>query len=279
MRIPRVPWVLIAVLGVVVLLVLSLSPLLNLAGLNRKYTGVRYTVPGGRALIVTTSQDVLGDTGRKTGVYASEMTVPYYAFLGGGMHVDVASIRGGKIPIEPISLRWPLLAPEDRRFLADADFRQKTDGSLRIDDVDFTGYDVVFLAGGWGAAYDLGFSEVLGKKLTEANAAGVVLGSVCHGSLGFLNARDGEGNPLVKGRRMTGVTDKQVRELRITITPQHPERELRNAGALYESRSAPLDMFAHHVVADGNLVTGQNQNDGAETAQLMMGLAAHRERK
>lgn len=274
MKIPR-PLLLVAILVAALgILAFSLPAILGVAGLNPRYTGDRHQAPGKRALIITTSHDSLGDGGRRTGVYASEMTVPYYSFLGGGMEVDVASIKGGKIPIEPMSLRWPLLAPEDRRFLADAGFQRKADGSLPIESLDFTNYDIIFLAGGWGAAYDLGYSELLGRKLTEAYASKALFGSVCHGALGFLNAKDEKGEPLVKGRRMTAVTDKQVRELRITMTPQHPERELRAAGALYESASAFLDMFASHVVTDGRLVTGQNQNDGAETAELLMKLAA-----
>ena len=115
---------------------------------------------------------------------------------------------------------------------------------------------------------------MLGRKISEAYAAGAILGSVCHGALGFLRATDEAGAPLVKGRRMTGVTDKQVEELGITITPQHPERELRQAGALFESRTAFKDMFANLTVVDGRVVTGQNQNAGAETAQKMIALAA-----
>jgi putative intracellular protease/amidase len=128
------------------------------------------------------------------------------------------------------------------------------------------------MAGGWGAAYDLGFSEVLGRKISEAYSRKIILGSVCHGALGFLQAKDEKGNPLVKGRKMTAVTDKQVRELGIEITPQHPERELRAAGALFEAKTAFRDMFANHVVIDGTIVTGQNQNASAETAQKMMDL-------
>ena len=78
----------------------------------------------------------------------------------------------------------------------------------------------------------MGSSEVLGQKISQAYAAGKVIGGVCHGPLGLLLAKDEKGGPLVKGRRLTAVTDKQVRELGITITPQHPERELRAAGAL-----------------------------------------------
>lgn len=274
MKMNPIAAIIMVVLVGIGLVALSLPSILSVAGINPKYTGKKFSLPGGRALIITTSHDTLGDSGKKTGVYASEMTVPYYAFLDGGMGVDVASIKGGRIPVEPISLRWPLRAAEDKRFLKDKDFQRKVDASLSIDDVDFTKYDVIFLSGGWGAAYDLGFSETLGQKITEANAAGAVLGSVCHGALGFLKARDGDGKPLVEGRKMTAVTDKQVRELRISMTPQHPERELRAAGALYESAGAFRDMLASHVVVDGNIVTGQNQNDGAETAQRMMELVA-----
>ena len=248
----------------------ALPFLLNLLGLNRPYPGRSFHLPGKRTLIIATNHGILGETGKKTGVYASEMTVPYYQFLDANMQVDVASIQGGQIPIEPVSLRWPVMTPADHRFLADSQFQEKVKHSLKIADLDFTGYDMIFLAGGWGAAYDLGYSEILGQKISQANAAHVVLGAVCHGALGFLQARDQNGNPLVQGRRMTAVTDKQVRELGITFTPQHPERELRQAGALFESETAFRDIFANHMVVDGNLVTGQNQNAGAEVAQRML---------
>ena len=269
-------WIAAVLLVGLGLLAASLPRLLNALGLNQPYPGRSFNLDGRRALIVTTSHDTLGDTGRATGVYASEMTVPYYQFLDANMQVDIASIRGGEIPIEPVSLRWPLLTPEDRRFLADSDFQARVKDSLSISQVDFTQYDLVYLAGGWGAAYDLGTSDVLGQKITAAYAAQSILGSVCHGALGFLRASDPNGQPLVQGRRMTAVTDKQVQELGISITPLHPERELRQAGAWYESETAFRDIFASHVVIDGALVTGQNQNDGAEVAQRMMELLEQR---
>lgn len=243
---------------------------LRALGLHPEYRGQKYQLPGGKALIITTSHDQLGETGKKTGVFGSEMTVPYYEFADGGMKVDVASIKGGAIPIDPMSFKWPIETAADDRFLHDPMFQQKVRQSLPIDAVDFTGYDIIYLAGGWGAAYDLGTSAVLGQKISQAYAAGKVIGGVCHGPLGLLLARDENGAPLLKGRRVTGVTDKQVRELKITMTPQHPERELRAAGALFEGQTAFWDMFANHVVVDGRLVTGQNQNAGAEVANTMM---------
>ncbi len=102
-----------------------------------------------------------------------------------------------------------------------------------------------------------------------------------HGVLGLVSARDREGELLIAGRRMTGVTDKQIGELDIEITPLHPETELRKAGAVFESRTAFRDIFATHVEVDDEqrFVTGQNQNSGLETAHLMMQLVAQRQQQ
>ncbi|HEY5662987.1 MAG TPA: sulfatase-like hydrolase/transferase [Ilumatobacter sp.] len=230
---------------------------------------------GRRALVVATNHGTL-DIGKPTGVFASEMTVPYYAFHDAGMSVDVASPNGGVIPVDPMSLKPVIRTAEDDRFLADDDFRAKVTGSFAIGDLDMTAYDIVFLAGGWGAAFDFGFSEALATKITEANAAGKVIGGVCHGPLGLRNALGTDGRPLVEGRRVTGVSDKQVRELGIASTPHHPEAELRRMGAAYESVSRFRDPFANHWVVDGNLVTGQNQNAGPMVAREMLKLVVDR---
>jgi len=256
----------------------GLPVLFRALGFHPHYTGPLYQLPEGRALVVTTSHDELGDEGKKTGVFGSELTVPYYAFLDGGMTVDVASIQGGEIPIDPSSFMWFLEAPSDKRYKQDPAFQAKVMNSKKIDNIDFSEYDIIFLSGGWGAAYDLGTSETLGRKVSEAWAAGQVVGGVCHGPLGLLLAKDEAGEPLVKGRRLTAVTDEQVEQLGISMTPQHPERELRSAGAIFESETAVRDMFANHVVVDGRLVTGQNQNAGSETAQKMMMVAGGSER-
>lgn len=272
MKKKRIIIVLIALITIGVLVRLGFPVVMTGMGLHAEYEGQRYLLPEGKALIITTSHDRLGEKGSKTGVFGSEMTAPYYEFKEGGMKVDVASIKGGPIPIDPLSFKWFIKTNYDDRFLKDPELQQKANQSQKIDDIDFTKYDIIYLAGGWGAAYDLGFSEVLGQKISQAYAAGKVIGGVCHGPLGLLLAMDEKGKPLVKGRHLTGVTDKQVKELGITITPQHPERELRAAGALFESKTAFRDMFANHTVIDGRLVTGQNQNAGAEVANKMMTL-------
>ncbi len=138
----------------------------------------------------------------------------------------------------------------------------------------------MFIWGGWGAAYDLAQSPELAEKISEAyyNEKQTVIGAVCHGLLGLINAKDKHGNILISGRKMTGVTDKQIKELDIEVTPLHPETELRKAGALFESKSAFKDFFATHVVVDNEqrFVTGQNQNSGLEAAHKVTELLSIR---
>ncbi len=236
----------------------------------------RFDLAGRRALVIATNHGTL-DVGKPTGVFASEMTVPYYGFLDAGMDVDVASPEGGIIPVDPLSVKPVIRTAEDDRFLADDDLRNKVTHSLPIADLDMDDYDLVFLAGGWGAAFDFAMSQPLADAVTAANAADCVIGGVCHGPLGMVNAVDRDGSPLVAGRHVTAVTDKQVHELGIASTPYHPESALRDAGADFEGRSARRDVLANHWVVDGNLVTGQNQNAGPMVAREMMTLLAERQ--
>ncbi len=225
---------------------------------------------GARALCIATNHGVL-DIGVPTGVFASELTVPYYLFKDAGMQVDLASPLGGAVPVEPLSVKPTIRTAADDRMLADDEFRGQLAQSLAVADVDFTTYHLIYFAGGWGAAFDLGTSDVLGERVAQAEAAGCVIGGICHGPLGLLRARRADGRLFVEGRRLTAVTDRQVQQLGVSITPLHPESALRQAGAHFESRSHPVaDFFANHWVADGNLITGQNQNAGPVVARLMM---------
>lgn len=276
---------LLALVSLVAVVAVALPTVLHKAGLHPEYAGVRVELPPGkRALVITTSHGVLsrpGETeGPPSGVAASELTHSYYTFLDAGMDVDVASIKGGEIPVDPQTLLYMIKTPEDDRYLSDPVLLAKVENSLKIDDVDFTQYDIVFLAGGWGAAYDLGQSEVLAEKISESfyGERKPVIGGVCHGVLGLINAKARDGSLLIAGRRMTGVTDKQIKELGIEVTPLHPETELRKAGVVFESQSAFRDLLATHVVVDEErrFVTGQNQNSGLEASHRMVQVIAER---
>lgn len=263
---------------------LALPTILHKAGLHPEYSGPTSSLPGRRALVITTSHDVLSapgeSSGSATGVFGSEMTHPYYTFIDAGMDVDIASIAGGEIPIDPQSFLYMIKSPEDERYLEDSVAQAKVKHSIPIADVNIGDYDIVFLSGGWGAAYDLAQSPVLARKIEEAyyGQKKAVIGGVCHGVLGLVSAKDTDGQPLIKGRKMTGVTDKQVDELGIDITPKHPETELRKAGVQFESRTAFRDMLATHVVVDDEkrFVTGQNQNSGLEASHKMIAIIAGR---
>ena len=266
-----------AVIGVFALIIIvyfGLPKLLTSLGLHPHHDIPSYKLSGKRALIVATSHGTLGDSGKATGVFGSELSVPYYAFLDSGIEVDIASILGGEIPVEPNSMGWPLATEADYRFKEDAIAMGKLARSIPIEQIDATKYDVIFLAGGWGAAYDFAQSDKLAEVVTQANAKDAVIGSVCHGALGLVNAQNKDGSNLIEGRKVTGVTDKQIEELGISITPKHPETELRKRNAKFEANSAFRDMLATHVVVDGNLVTGQNQNSGAEASQHILELLA-----
>ncbi|MBL6699169.1 type 1 glutamine amidotransferase domain-containing protein [Luminiphilus sp.] len=270
--------------GLIAIFLTALPTILHAAGLHPVYEGPTVMLSGKRALIITTSHSVLSEPGEnegpETGVMASEFTHPYYTFLDAGMSVDMASIQGGLIPIDPQTLSYPVSTPEDKRYLNDSIAQAKVQNSLAIVDVDVSQYDIIFISGGWGAAYDLAQTPAMADKVTEAyyGQRVAVIGGVCHGVLGLVNAKDRDGNTLIAGRHMTGVSDKQIEELGIEMTPLHPETELRRAGAIYESQTAFRDIFATHVVVDDEqrFVTGQNQNSGLETAHRMMQVIASR---
>lgn len=272
----KVVYVLSAIGASIVLFFIFLPAILHSLGLHPEYDGKQYDLKGKKALIVTTSHGVLnkpGETeGKKTGVFASEMTIPYYEFLDANMEVDVASIKGGEIPIDPQSFYYFLKSPQDKRYLEDEVFQQKVKKSIPVAQVDFNDYEIVFFAGGWGAAYDMA-SEMMGEKVSEAYYnSDVLFGSVCHGALAFTEAKDSTGNYLVAGRTMTGVTQKQLKQFGIEYTPKHPQEELEKAGADYKANHKWLDPLATITVIDQEerFITGQNQNSSHETAQLIM---------
>ena len=235
-----------------------------------------------RALIIATNHGVLNapgeSSGKLTGLFLSELSVPYYRFLESGINVDIASIKGGNIPLEP--LPYFVKTKEDKVFLSDNKLMSKLSNSISIANINFEAYDIIFLSGGWGAAYDLGFSDLLGEKIADAyySEKKPIIGGICHGVLGLIRAKNKEGGLLIQGRKMTGVTDKQITELGINLTPQHPETELRKAGVIFQSETRFTDIFANLTVVDDEkrFVTGQNQNAGHETSYKIMNILAKR---
>ena len=185
--IKKVLWSVSALVIVVGLLLIALPTLLHKAGLHPLYSGSATELPGKRALIVTTSHAVLaapGETeGLATGVFGSELTHPYYSFTDAGMAVDVASIRGGPIPIDPQSFYYMIKTPEDDRYLEDPVLQAKVANSIPIAEVDVSQYDIVFLSGGWGAAYDLAQSPELDLAVLNASSSASSPALYCRSSV------------------------------------------------------------------------------------------------
>lgn len=220
-----------------------------------------------KILIVLTSHARIGETGHTTGVWLEELTTPYYAFIDAGAEVDLASIGGGAVPIDPNSM-----AEQDRpesvvRFFDDQVSQHKLGHSLKLEDLSAAPYDAVFLPGGHGTMWDLPESTALAELLTSAFAAGKVVAAVCHGPAGLVNARSPDGTPLVAGRKVSAFTNSEEEAAGLTqAVPFLLETRLRDLGALYESGPD----FEPHAVRDGKLVTGQNPASSSRVAQLVL---------
>lgn len=221
-----------------------------------------------KILMILTSQATMGDDPRPTGVWLEELTTPYYVFVDAGVQVDIASIAGGKIPIDPHSLETKGKNPPSvERFLKDPAAMQKIETSIKVEDISPKGYAAVFLPGGHGTMWDLPTSNDLAKLLTNAWADGKVISAVCHGPAGLVNAKDASGQPLVAGRRVATFTNSEEAAAGLTdMVPFLLETRIRDLGAKYESGPD----FQTFAIRDGKLVTGQNPASSAEVARLVL---------
>lgn len=225
-----------------------------------------------KILMILTSQATMGADPRPTGVWFEEVATPYYAFVDAGAQVDLASIEGGKIPIDPRSQQAAGNNPASvDRFLTDPAAMAKLQGSLNIDQVSAGGYTAIFLPGGHGTMWDLPQSTTLANLLSSAWAKGKVVSAVCHGPAGLINVRDTNGQPLVAGRRVSAFTNSEEDAAGLSTTvPFLLETRLRQLGAHYE-RGEDFQPFA---VRDGKLITGQNPASSAEVARLVLQAAS-----
>jgi putative intracellular protease/amidase len=223
-----------------------------------------------RILMVVTSHAELGDTGLKTGFWLEELAVPYRVFVAAGAEVDIASPAGGTPPADPKSVGE---GGEVAAFLADPVAKRKLDATLRLEPGLAAGYDAIVLAGGHGVMWDLPDSAPLAAILAAAESSGAVIAAVCHGPAGLVNARRGDGQPLVAGRRVTGFSDaEEVGAELDKVVPFMLAQKLTELGGIYEHGP----MWQPHAVRDGRLVTGQNPASSRRVAEEV--LAALRER-
>jgi putative intracellular protease/amidase len=222
-----------------------------------------------KILMVLTSHDKLGDTGKKTGFWLEEFAAPYYVFKDAGAEITLASPKGGQPPIDPTSDKEDAQTEDTRRFKADAEAQSHLGSTLKLADLTADGFDAIFYPGGHGPLWDLA-EDKNSKRLIEAFAAADrPVGAVCHAPAVFRNTLTADGKPLVSGRHVTGFTNTEEEAAGLTkVVPFLVEDMLKAKGGNYEKG---VD-WASFVLRDGKLVTGQNPASSAKAAKAILAL-------
>ncbi len=224
-----------------------------------------------KVLIVLTSHDQLGNSGEKTGFWLEELAAPYYVFRDAGAEVTLASPLGGQPPLDPKSASEDFQTEDTRRFEADPAAQAALAATHKLAEVSLIDYDAVFYPGGHGPLWDLASDPASIALIEAAFAAGKPVGAVCHAPAVLRSVKGADGEPLVKGKQVTGFTNSEEATVGLTdIVPFLVEDMLIANGGDY---SCGPDWSAH-VVRDGLLVTGQNPASSAPTAQALLELLA-----
>ena len=204
-----------------------------------------------RALIVLTSHDQIGNTGKATGAYLSEITHAYWPLANAGIEVDFVSPKGGRIPLDGVNRD----DTDNARFLDDAALMARLHASLRPDQVEASRYAAIYFAGGHGTMWDLPNDTALAKLAAKIYQAGGVVAAVCHGPAGLVNIQLDNGEYLVAGKQVAAFTDDEERAVKLDgIVPFLLASTLTARGAKHVA--APN--FKPNVVVDQRLITGQN---------------------
>jgi len=220
-----------------------------------------------KVLIVLTSHDQLGNTGKKTGFWLEELAAPYYTFKDAGAEIVLASPKGGQPPLDPKSNEPDFKTDATRRFEADVDANAQLANTVRLDSVSQADFDTVFYPGGHGPLWDLAEDRHSVALIEAFIAAGKPVALVCHAPGVLRDVKTAEGTPLVQGRKVTGFTNTEEAGVGLTeVVPFLVEDMLKAAGGHYSKGPD----WGSYVVTDGVLITGQNPASSAETAAVLL---------
>jgi putative intracellular protease/amidase len=223
-----------------------------------------------KILMVLTSHDQLGNTGRKTGFWLEEFAAPYFVFKDAGVEVTVASPKGGQPPIDPKSDLPENQTEAMARFKRDETAQKALARTVRLEDVKAEDFDAVFYPGGHGPLWDLAESAASIALIESFYNAGKPVAFVCHAP-GVLRHVTFQGEPLVTGKRVTGFTNAEEEEVQLTnVVPFLVESELKRLGALFEK----VRNWEPFAIIDGRLVTGQNPASSTSAAQALLKVLA-----
>jgi putative intracellular protease/amidase len=218
-------------------------------------------------LMVLTSHSALGTTGKKTGFWVEEFAAPYYVLVDAGVVVTIASPKGGQPPIDPKSEAPDAQTAATKRFYADENVQKKLANTEQLSAVNELNYDAVFYPGGHGLLWDLANDEHSIALIEAFYKHHKPVAFVCHSPAALVKVRDANGEPLVKGKNVTGFSNTEEDAVKLSdIVPFLLEDELKKLGGMY-SKGAD---WASYVKQDGLLITGQNPASSEGVARLLL---------
>ncbi|PPQ17415.1 type 1 glutamine amidotransferase domain-containing protein [Bradyrhizobium sp. AC87j1] len=224
-----------------------------------------------KVLMVLTSHDQLGNTGRKTGFWLEELAAPYYIFRDSGAEVTLVSPKGGRPPLDPKSNEPEFRTDLTVRFEQDAAAEAQLDRTLRLDSIRHEEFDTLFYPGGHGPMWDLAEDPNSIKLIESFFAAGKHVGIVCHSPAALRHVKTPDGKPLVQGKEVTGFTNGEEEAVGLTkVVPFLVEDEMLRLGATFSKKAN----WTPHVVSDGLLITGQNPHSSGPAAQALLAALA-----
>jgi Putative intracellular protease/amidase len=220
-----------------------------------------------KVLIVLTSHGELGNTGEKTGFWIEEFASPYYILVDAGVDLTLASPKGGQPPVDPKSESADAQSSSTKRFYGDYDLIDKVAHTLKLSEVNETDYDAVFYPGGHGPLWDLATDAISIALIENFYKNNKPVAFVCHAPAALLKVKAPDGEPLVKGKEVTGFSDSEEEEVKLTkVVPFLLEDELKKLGAHYSKG----DNWNSFVKEDGLLITGQNPASSEAVAKLLL---------
>ncbi|CAN5450751.1 type 1 glutamine amidotransferase domain-containing protein [soil metagenome] len=226
-----------------------------------------------KILMVLSSHDKLGDTGKKTGFWLEEFASPYYVFTDAGVQVTLVSPAGGQPPLDPKSDEPDAQTDATRRFKADDAAQKALAHTGKLADVSMEGFDAVFYPGGHGPLWDLAEDKHSITLIESTIAAGKPVAAVCHAPAALRHTRAPDGSPLVKGRRVTGFTNTEEEAVQLTkVVPFLVEDMLKANGADYRKAAD----WQSHIETDGLLITGQNPASSEAAAVELLAMLKKR---
>ncbi len=220
-----------------------------------------------KILFVLTSHSELGNTGKKTGFWIEEFAAPYYVLADAGAVITIASPAGGQPPVDPKSEAADAQTPATKRFYKDNEAIDKVAFSIQLSDIKAEDYDAVFYPGGHGPLWDLANDSFSIRLIEEFYNTQKPIAFVCHSPAALIKVKSEDGEPLVKGKKVTGFSDTEEEVVGLTtVVPFLLEEELKKLGADY-SKGADWGSYTQQ---DGLLITGQNPGSSEGVAKLLL---------